>query len=307
MPVYNPITRRERAEVATGRFINNLNLDGAPSFGTVGDIDFSYLLAKNRIRGLISSSSWSYSLPLETQAFQDLIPFTNFSGGMTRVLPFEPATIRIDVDNVEDGQNGDGARALVLVGLDAAYGGGNPYIKYTITMPSTAGPPPWYVETPTSERLLRLLSMEVISAGSANTNIGTITASQLVSGNYEPQLQIEPGYSRAYASSWTVPVNWEGYIPSIYVSWSGPDDAEFQVISVNPTTDVRIVEIQTIISQTTTGRNLLDGFSGIHLPERADVFIRGRRTTGSPFESAQVSFSLILDHQPETASFPIPI
>lgn len=131
--------------------------------------------------------------------------------GGTRTLPTSAATVSVvSTDTADDGNPvGTGARTVLIEGLDASYAAATE----TVTMDGT---------TPvvSAASFLRINRLTVVTFGSANAAVGTITAS--IGGNV--QAQITAGLNQSKLSQYTVPAGKTAAIVRIFANSGSGDD-----------------------------------------------------------------------------------
>jgi hypothetical protein len=94
-------------------------------------------------------------------------------------------------DSAEDAAAQTGALTVIVRGLDADYALASETVTMTGVTPATI----------TTQTFLRIHELEVVTAGTALGNVGTITAS--IDGN--DIIALLPGHGRSMSGRWTVP------------------------------------------------------------------------------------------------------
>lgn len=126
-----------------------------------------------------------------------------WDGGSRYIPPTDARIHGVVSNNDEDGVGGDGARTVLLIGLDVNWD----LVEELITL---TGQTP--VNTNTTFR--RIHRMKVMSAGSNQNNIGTILAVAAVDGT--SSAVIRPDIGQTLMAIYTVPRNKTAYITSFY-------------------------------------------------------------------------------------------
>lgn len=114
---------------------------------------------------------------------------------------------------------GTGARTLEIQGLDATY---NELVE-TITLTGTSA-------SVTNGEFLRIFRMKVVTAGSAETNVGNLTAS--IGG--QAVARISAGKGQTLMAVYTVPAGYRAHLLKLQVSLSKNQEANAQFRSKSP-------------------------------------------------------------------------
>lgn len=129
------------------------------------------------------------------------------------VPPATATTMNIVSSSTSDTAAGTGARTVSIAGLDANY----LEINETVTMNGTT-------PVATTKSYLRIQRMTVVTAGSVENNVGTITIS-----NATPQGTIQPNAGQSSFSMYTVPAGKVAYLHSLHLSSSKSTDGKFSI------------------------------------------------------------------------------
>lgn len=127
------------------------------------------------------------------------------------VYPNTANTLTVVSSSTSDTSNGTGARTLIIDGLDANYDA----ISEIITMNGTTN-------VVTTKSYLRLHRASVITAGSTETNVGSITVTH--NGINNPLGRLSPSSSQTQISVYTVPRGKTGYLVQIDLTTSKNTD-----------------------------------------------------------------------------------
>jgi hypothetical protein len=144
--------------------------------------------------GLGKVPGWRYQ---RIFGMNDIVPGTNVDGDMwplstPRVLPTSAGVVSVVSDAAGDTNAGTGAWTVTILGLNSAY----VETQETVVM---AGLTP----AVTTQEFLRVQTMFVNTAGTAEWNVGNITGS--IGGN--PQGYVEADESNTHQALFTVPSN----------------------------------------------------------------------------------------------------
>lgn len=137
---------------------------------------------------------------VDTGAFEDV-----WSGGSTWVQPTAARKHAIASTNAADAAAGTGAQTVKIFGLDANY----LEQSETVTMNGSTA-----VNTVNSYIMIHRMSVE--TAGTGETNAGTITATAETDGTVTAQIDI--GEGQTLMAIYQVPANKKGFLEHYYAS-----------------------------------------------------------------------------------------
>jgi hypothetical protein len=141
----------------------------------------------------------------------------------TSVLPSSAGVVSVvSASGNDDGSSpvGTGARTLEIQGLDANYN----ELTETITLTGTSA-------SVTNGEFLRIFRMRVATAGSAETNVGNITAS--IGG--QAVARVTEGKGQTLMAVYTVPAGYRAHLLKLQVSLSKNQEANAQLRSKSAT------------------------------------------------------------------------
>lgn len=185
---------------------------------------------------------------------------TVWNNSNTWVPPATASTMTIVSTSTSDAAAGTGARTVSIAGLDANY----VEISETVTMNGTTA-------VTTTKSYLRIQRLTVATAGSAESNVGTITIS-----NASLQGKIDANAGQSSFSMYTVPAGKVAYLHSLHLSSSKSTDGKFTLRTrINGVSRVRhTVEL--------TGESYSVEFTyPTVIQEKTDIELRALANTGN--------------------------
>ena len=185
---------------------------------------------------------------------------TLWSSNTIWVPPATASTMSVVSSSTSDSSAGTGARTVSIAGLDSNY----LEISETITMNGTTA-------VTTTRSYLRISRLTVVTAGSTESNVGTITIS-----NATPQGIIQPNAGQSSSSMYTVPAGKVAYLHSLHLSSSKSTDGKFSIRT--RASGVSRIRHSALL----TGESYDVEFTyPTVLPERTDIELRAVSNTGN--------------------------
>lgn len=123
--------------------------------------------------------------------------------------------VLVSTDNVEDNSGGTGALTVIVRGLDANWAEATATVTMTGTTPTAA----------TAQTFIRINEIEVVTAGSALSNVGVITVS--ISGTNI--MSIYAKHTTSDAGRYTIPAGKTGYFENPEGSGIGNKEITFHI------------------------------------------------------------------------------
>lgn len=176
--------------------------------------------------------------------------------------PTSAVAMEVLSSSADDAAAGTGARTVTIAGLDAAYA----EVTQVVTL---AGTTP--VSLPTN--LYRVNQLVVSSAGSGETNAGTITLRRVVGG--QAQCVISAGYGISRVAAYSVPAGHTLQVVAVVGSINRDPGGQTQYAAVSVMTRTGSVvraPLELSFSNATPYRH--EGLPGIIVPEKADFWLR---------------------------------
>lgn len=176
------------------------------------------------------------------------------------VPPSTATTMTVVSSSTSDTATGTGARTVSIAGLDSNYA----EISETVTLNGTTA-------VTTTKSYIRIQRMTVATAGSTESNVGTITIS-----NANPQGTIQPNAGQSSFSMYTVPAGKVAYLHALHLSSSKSTDGKFTLRTrLNGVSRIRH-------SALLTGESYDVEFTyPTVLPEKTDIELRATANTGN--------------------------
>ena len=187
---------------------NNVNTTGGTSPGS-SDIDFFLAVAKGDFTGYTNVSKFGSNPDIKSSGFETIWDGSN-------LYPWPTAADTLDVvsDDANDDDGNTGARTIEIQGLDSSWN----LLTETVTMNGTT-------TVTTSGNFLRVFRARVVTAGSSETNEGTITMNHTTSGDLLAQISFNTiGQGQTLMALYTIPAGKTGYI--ININFSSAKDSE---------------------------------------------------------------------------------
>ena len=187
---------------------NNVNTTGSTTPSSA-DIDFFLAVAKGDFTGYTNVSKFGSNPNIKSSGFETIWDGSN-------LYPWPTAADTLDVvsGSANDASGGTGARTVEIQGLDSSWN----LLTETVTMNGTT-------TVTTSGNFLRVFRARVVTAGSSETNEGTITMNHTTSGDLLAQISFDTiGQGQTLMALYTIPAGKTGYI--INVNFSSAKDSE---------------------------------------------------------------------------------
>ena len=191
------------------------------------------------------------------------------------VPPATATTMTVVSSSTSDTTAGTGARTVSIAGLDSNYA----EISETVTLNGTTA-------VTTTKSYLRIQRMTVVTAGSTESNVGTISIS-----NANPQGTIQPNAGQSSFSMYTVPAGKVAYLHALHLSSSKSTDGKFTLRTrLNGVSRIRH-------SALLTGESYDVEFTyPTVLPEKTDIELRALANTGNGIVAG--SYDLLIIDKP---------
>ena len=187
---------------------NNVNTTGATSPSSA-EIDFYLSVAKGDFTGYSNVSKFGINSTVGSGGFESI-----WEGSNAYPWPTAAATLSVVSASANDASGGTGARTVEIQGLDSSWN----LLTETITMNGL---------TPvvTTGSFLRVFRARVVTAGSSETNEGTITMNHTTSGDLLAQISFNTiGQGQTLMALYTIPAGKTGFI--ININFSSAKDSE---------------------------------------------------------------------------------
>lgn len=169
-----------------------------------GTLSADYLveIARGYVSGASYVDKFGRNDDVDTAAEEDV-----WAAGATRARLTAAETMDVESDSANDDDGGTGARTVTIEGLDGDY----MEVSETITMNGTSA-------VTTTQTFLRINRAYVVTAGSAESNVGAITIDPTTTGSGSRQGYIAAGDGQTLLSHYTVPAGKTAYMVSSQVS-----------------------------------------------------------------------------------------
>lgn len=186
------------------------------SVGTLEGIEnpppstFSLNVARGRISGMLPVNKFGRNADIDVGT-EDV-----WAGGGTWVPPTTARVHNLVSTSANDTSAGTGARTLRVFGLNASYA----LAQEDITLNGL-------VNVPTSGSYTMIYRMQVLTAGSGGTNVGTITATAQVDGTVTASVAI--GKAQTQMAIYQVPAGYTAYLSKWWACEAGNANARLDV------------------------------------------------------------------------------
>lgn len=157
-------------------------------------------IQKGNVSGSAIVHKFGRNVDVDTAAAEDV-----WDGGGLWAAPTAARTHDIASTSANDASGGTGARTVKIYGLDASYA----LQEETVTMNGVSN-----VETANTYTMIH--RMVVITAGSENANVGTITATAQTDATVTAQ--ISALYNQTLMAIYQIPAAKTGYLRTMYVA-----------------------------------------------------------------------------------------
>ena len=194
---------------------NNVNTTGSTTPSSA-EIDFYLAVAKGDFTGYTNVSKFGANPSVKSAGFETL-----WDGSELYPWPTSADTLAIVSDNVNDDVAGTGARTIEIQGLDSNWNVQT--VTYDLDGTTTVT---------TTETFLRVFRARIVTAGSSETNEGTITMSHTTSGDLLAQISYNTiGQGQTLMACYTIPAGKTGYIININFSSSKDNEHTFRLMT----------------------------------------------------------------------------
>lgn len=156
--------------------------------------NFLFVLAEGRIDGYRTEARFARNGDVDAATSEHISPH-----GEEHIYLGEPESLSIVSDSTDDAPGGNGARSIIIEGVDGNYRDTDIELRMSGTTPVL-----------TSQALLRVNNVRVDTCGSAGSNVGRITVVPQYFAT--THAVIEPGSGESHSSHYTVPEGYTGYL-----------------------------------------------------------------------------------------------
>ena len=194
---------------------NNVNTTGSTTPSSA-EIDFYLAVAKGDFTGYTNVSKFGNNPNVKSAGVETL-----WDGSNLYPWPTSADTLAIVSDNVNDDVAGTGARTIEIQGLDSNWD--LQTVTYDLDGTTTVT---------TTETFLRVFRARIVTAGSSETNEGTITINHTTSGDLLAQISYNTiGQGQTLMACYTIPAGKTGYIININFSSSKDNEHTFRLMT----------------------------------------------------------------------------
>jgi len=216
-------------------------------------------------------NKFGFSGDIDNIAHEDIWTF----GDGNLVYLDQAEILNLVSSNAQDtATNGNGARTVTLIGLDADW-------KLQTEVISLNGE----TQVPTTKSFIRLYRMFVDTVGLIGWNAGEITAVSVTT--LKAQAQIPATFGQTQMTHYTVPVGKEAYIVDWHATCGRGEDIEFRLMTREPGKSWRARRTM-LLYQTAWSVNI-----GVSLGEKTDVRVQAKTVSGANRPGAS-SYELIV-------------
>lgn len=191
------------------------------------------------------------------------IPEDIWESGGVYSWPTSAVAMEMLSSSASDTSAGVGARTVAVMGLDAAYA----EITQVVTM---NGVTPVALPTP----LLRVNTVIVLSVGTSETNVGTITLRRVVGAIVQGTIGVGAGVNKA--ARYSTPAGKTLQIVSFYsaINKDPPGQTSYITGAIMTRNALGVVRQSLEISLSSAGPYRHDGHPGVIVPEKTDIWLR---------------------------------
>ena len=184
--------------------------------GAEAGIDFYLQVAQGDITGYTNVSKFGSNPNVKSAGYE-----TIWDGSILYPWATSADTLDVVSTDTDDSSTGTGARTVEIQGLDSSWN----ILTETVTMNGTT-------TVTTTNDFLRVFRARVVTAGSTQTNEGTITMNHTTSGDLQAQISFDTiGVGQTLMACYTIPAGKTGYIINVNFSSSKDNEHTFRLMT----------------------------------------------------------------------------
>ena len=194
---------------------NNVNTTGSTAPSSA-EIDFYLAVAKGDFTGYTKVSKFGRNPNVKSADYETIWDGSNFYP-----WPTAAETLNVVSSDANDTSAGTGARTVEIEGLNSNWN----VLTETVSMNGTTN-------VTTTNSFLRVYRARVVTAGSTETNAGTITMTNTTSSNVIAQISVDnSGFGQTLMACYTIPAGKTGYLISLDFSSSKDNEHTFRLLT----------------------------------------------------------------------------